>query len=94
MNRTTTVLDALRRLLEFAANCLLALLDWIVARIGRPRYAGGDDGFGSYTEPWPTGRHSAGAPATPVPDDWSPLDDWDLAFVLDCVRDLRPVVAA
>jgi hypothetical protein len=90
---TTHPLDALRRLLEFLLNCALAVLDAIVARVGRPRYAGAD-GFGSYLEPWPTGRHSAAAPPTEVPATWSPLDDYDLAQILDAVFDRVPAVAA
>jgi hypothetical protein len=85
---TTHPLDALRRLFEFLLNCVLAALDWIVARVGRPRYAGGDGGFGSYVEPWPTGRHSLIDPPAPVADDWSPLDVYDRAVIVDRVLSL------
>jgi hypothetical protein len=79
-----TTLDVMRRWIEFLLNIALALLDWIVARVGRPRYAG-DDGFGSYLEPWPTGRHSLVDPPAPVPAGWTPLDDYDRAVITDRV---------
>lgn len=75
------VLDFWARLARFLANVVLAMLDAIVARLGRSY-----DLDGERLE-WATGRHAAGD-LEPVPPDWSPLDDYELARILDGVYEL------